>query len=349
MLQFSMNPEGLSPVRTAAAAAAAAAVAPQRADLAQRVAVPWPNGILSALASTRLSLGARQDIPVASAFLGQSFRAEIIRTSQGRIGRLVIPVFTSDFFGGIVPELTRLLRLMPSRGLIIDLRDNQGGNADFAKTLTELTTGGRVDPQPTVIRANEFMRSMVFAPLARPPAWTRQMALLIALPYRTALRTALRAGEHFSGPSRNLYMEPVAETVQKRVYFGPVVTLVNGRTFSGGDLFTAIQKDKRLSTIVGTDANVAAGGAVVVSYRTLSLTFDRVLRPLPGAIDFLTSFARFYRTGRNAGGIIESFGVKPDLRYFPSRADVLNNDCDLMEFLARGLVKGFKETRRRSR
>lgn len=300
------------------------------------------------MASVRLPLGARQDIPVASTVLGPSFRAEIIRTSQGRIGRLVIPDFASDFFGGLVPELTRLLRLMPRRGLIIDLRDNRGGNPNFAKTLTELTTGGQVDPQPTVIRANELLRRIVFSPLASPSSWTRQMALLISVPYRTALRTALRAGERFSGPSRNLY-DLAAETVQERVYFGPVVTLVNGRTFSGGDLFAAIQKDKGLSTIVGTDANVAAGGAVGLSYRTMSLTFNRVLKPLPGAIDFTMSFARFYRTGRNAGGIIESFGVKPDVRYFPSRADVLNNDFDLMEFLGKGLVEGFKEARRRRR
>lgn len=339
MLRFSMNSDGIPLVQN---------TTPPLMAASQRVAMPWGSGAMHMLASTRLAQGARQNIPV-SPILGRSFRAEIIRTSQGRIGRLVIPFFAPDFTGNIVPELTRLLRLMPRGGLVIDLRDNRGGDPDFAKVLTELATGGRVDAQPTMIRANEFTRRIVFEPLEDAPSQMRLMALLISLPYRTAVRTALKAGERFTGPSRNLYSEFVADTVERRVYFGPVVTLVNGRTFSGGDLFAAIQKDKSLSTIVGTDANVGAGGAATISYRALSLTYDRLLRPLPLGIDLTTAFARFFRTGRNAGGIIESFGVKPDERYFLSRKDVLEDDCDLVEFLAKGLVNGFETDRRRRR
>lgn len=258
--------------------------------------------------------------------------AEIIRTTSGPIGRLLIVTFNIAPTDGLYMELTRILKQMPSTGLLIDLRSNPGGRTDYAKGLIELFADKPVPDQPVSVRSSKLMQRLFHEPISSK---LPRKQIESALSLRAAVNTAFRAGEQFSGPAASLYS---GLPVRERVYTGPVVTLVDALTYSSGDLFTAIQVDQRMSLVVGNAANVGAGGASVVRYSQLLAFQPDIFAPLPDGVEFTTAYQRFYRTGRNAGAIIERFGVKPNVRYFPTREDVLNDDYDFYEFLGRTIA-----------
>ncbi|CDF32230.1 unnamed protein product [Chondrus crispus] len=225
---------------------------------------------------------------------------------------------------------------MPKVGLIMDLRGNAGGRPNYVKLLAESLVAETVAANPTVLRATDAIAAALAALLSEGTEDIEE--LLPFFQYRSAVNTALAIGEPFSGPSASLYDARFAERFAPRAYFGPVVTLVDGLCYSGGDLFTSLQKDYGFSTVVGVSDNVGAGGASTVSYSVLSDFFPEFFPPV--AAGFTTAFARFYRSGTSAGGIIENFGVEPDVRYFSTRNDVLKDDCDLYEFLGEILTSG---------
>jgi len=283
---------------------------------------------LSGMGTLRAPLSRRTEIEIAPSFQ-DLFSAEIIPTSVGPIGRLVLPSFDSEATGALIAELSRVLGLIPENGLIVDVRNNMGGNADYVKVLVELLTDKPFpDEIPAIVRATRLLSDIFSSP---SDLFTEEDERTISS-IRNSVRTAMKVGEDFTGPMENIFSDAVSERAS-RVYMGPFITLVDGLTYSAGDIFTLLQVDNNLSTVVGTSANVGAGGASTLPYSTLQLIAPDLLDPLPGGVDFTTAFRRFHRTGPFSGAIVENFGVKPILRYFPTFNDGVNNDCDLIEFL----------------
>lgn len=285
--------------------------------------------------STRIVVEGRVPIKVNSEF-EDNFSAEIILTKSGPIGRFVIPDFGAEVTLELALEIARILRLMPKVGLIMDLRANGGGRPNYVKLLAESLVAETVASNPTVLRATGPIAAVLSNFAVNSTESDEE--LLPLFQYSSAVNTALAIGEPFSGPSASLYDARFAERFAPRAYFGPVVTLVDGLCYSGGDLFTSLQKDYGFSTVVGVSDNVGAGGATTVPYSALSDEFPEFFPEV--AVGFTTAFARFYRSGTSAGGIIENFGVEPDVRYFTTRNDALKDDCDLYEFLGKILTSG---------
>lgn len=298
---------------------------------------PAPIGPKMLHSNVRVVEEGRIPIPVDPAF-EQRFQAEVISTSNGPIGLFVLPDFGAEVAPPLVEEITRVLGLMPKNGLIMDLRDNAGGHPDYVKLIVELVTGITPPQQPTSLRATQlFKDAFDFISNTTTPEDLVQLSS-----YRAALDTALRVGEPFTGPTVDLYSKSIENVPMPvpQAYFGPVVTLFNGMTYSGGDLYSSLQDDLDLSLLVGVSDNVGAGGASTVSYEQLVEFFPKTFDPLPGGAEFgtfVTSFARYYRSGKNAGAIVENFGFKPHVRYYPTLDDALKKDCDLFEFLGKKL------------
>lgn len=284
--------------------------------------------------STHVVKEGRVPIAVSEEFK-ERFSAEIILTKSGPIGRFVIPDFGTTVTLELALEIARILRLMPQTGLIMDLRGNAGGSPDYVKLLAESLVSETVPPNPTTVRATAVMNrslSLVDELGMLDPSGD----LLAFQQYFAAVGTAITVGEAFTGPSADLYLARFSERFAPRAYFGPVVTLVDGLCYSGGDLFTSLQKDYKYSPVVGVSDNVGAGGASTLMYSLLAEVNGEDFKPV--AAEFTTSFSRFYRSGRSAGAILENFGVPPDVRYFETRKDATMNDCDLYEFLGEMLI-----------
>lgn len=265
----------------------------------------------------------------------QLFGAAIISTSKGPVGRLIVPSFDSPVSPLLIAELSRVLRLMPANGLIMDLRSNAGGEPDYVKALSELISDKTFPATPTSLRSNALTEKLVFADLGNntiPPPLQNFVDRFLA-PLRPAMRTSREVGERFVCATGEL-PSSVVENRQLQIYKGPVITLIDGVTYSAGDLFTSVQQDINASLVVGVSENVGAGGASITLYSLLSALVPDSLKPLPGGVEFTTALNRFYRGGKNAGAIVEYFGVKPDVVYRPTIRDIREDDCDLFEFLA---------------
>ena len=246
--------------------------------------------------SVRASSGSRTVVPVNEGFK-QVFSAEIIITSKGRIGKIDILRFVPANMD-VVDEFKRVLRLMPKKGLIVDVRGNPGGTYALAKAFTEALSGKEIPPITTQFRATNLMIS-AFKTVKAEGGLNKYFASFV-LP---AILTANRAKEFFSGTAFYL-MDRLPS--QERVYFGPYVTIVDGRTYSGGDVFALLQRDFGASFVVGTSSNTGAGGAYAISYSGILGALPSGFPSLPSGIDFRSSFARIFRAKRDQAKSLSS-------------------------------------------
>lgn len=261
--------------------------------------------------------------------------ASVRHSAKGDIGVLTLPSFRIRASANLLAELARLLALMPARGLVVDVRGNSGGWPDYAKAVTEMISGVSVPRMPMQIRASEALESAFSDP---DGALVLQFILGT---FRAANLEALKLGKRLTARVSDVlsFFSPVALPRQARVYKGPVVTVTDAQVFSAGDVFALLQKDLGASLVVGIDGTTAAGGAWQLGYRQFQAGAPNVIKKeLPGNADFLFTFGSFYRVGKRTGDLVEHFGIEPDVRYYPTRNDLINDDEDLFDFVAGNLV-----------
>lgn len=285
--------------------------------------------------SVQSKILSREEIEVSTDF-DDLFQAEIIETSVGKIGRLIISSFSSLTTPAFLAESKRIIGLMPEKGLILDLRGNRGGSSLIVKALVEMLTGADLGRQRVAARASDSALQLA----SRMTIFDEKVRNESLEVYKRAII----AGDFLTGPTNIELFSPYAQALQERIYFGPLMTIINSRTFSSGDVFTMVQKDLELSTLVGTFDNSAGGGATKISYgqlcKQLPLTYPKIKDPL----DFDTAHYRYYRMGNTAGAIVEHFGIEADVRYYRTLNDVINDDCDLIEYIASELEKTTTDT-----
>ena len=88
---------------------------------------------------------AKADGWIATSF-SDAVSARKITTSHGTFGYLRLWTFDVEHTTRFVNEIADLLRQMPRKGLIIDLRSNPGGVIDTAERLLQLFTTNRIEP-----------------------------------------------------------------------------------------------------------------------------------------------------------------------------------------------------------
>lgn len=292
-----------------------------------------PNMPIISVDSVRVPEKGRIPIPL-DPILDDIFSAEMVPTKAGVVGRLSIKSFLAQPFPVLIQELVRVLGLMPKTGLIVDIRDNPGGLPQLVKNVVELVSGKTVPEQPVTYRASKLLNDELSS---LNQGGEDMLVVGDVSGIAAAVGTAFLVGEPFSGPTTAPY-GPFSLSYGG-AYEGPVVTLVNGLTYSAGDLYAALQVDQEMSLLVGTANSTGAGGSSTMGYRDLQTLFPS-LDPLPNTVNyFTTALGRYFRTGVNAGAIVENFGVKPDIRYYPTYNDTMRPDCDLFDFLGKKLVE----------
>jgi Peptidase family S41 len=275
----------------------------------------------------------RERVAKAAAWMQTAFpdaiSARKLPTSHGIIGYLRLWTFDVDHSDQFLDELNRVLRAMPRKGLIIDLRSNPGGVIEVAERLLQLFTTKVIQPVRFALRATPAIVA-----LAEADGNGADLA-----DWAASVRTAMDLGEEYSqhlpisDPDR-CNGHPVA-------YRGPVVAVVNANTFSSGDIFATGIADHGIGQIVSIGEGTGAGGANVWTNDDIEYAYHVAglpLPPRPPEIGYSLSVRRVARSGSAAGLAIEDIGVPGEEHYTMTERDVLNDNEDLTEFCAQLLT-----------
>lgn len=271
---------------------------------------------------TNNDLAAKADDWIPTTF-ADAISARRIKTIHGTFGYLRLWTFDVDNTTRYLEAVTTVLRQLPRKGLIIDLRSNPGGVIDATEQLLQLFTAKAITPARFALRATPAM-----VQIAEADGNGADLA-----DWATSTRLASELGEEFSQhlPISN----PDNFNTHSRVYPGPVVAVVNATTFSCGDLFAAGIADHGIGQLVSVGEGTGAGGANVWTSYDIEYAYHAARRPLPTippGISFTVSVRRMTRSGQSAGLAVEDIGVNGDERYDMTETDLTGGNTDLAEF-----------------
>jgi C-terminal processing protease CtpA/Prc len=257
------------------------------------------------------------------------FRVE----ERGAVGYLRIFTFMVQDADAFAAEMRRLLRRLPRRGLIVDVRGNGGGNILAAEQALQLLTERTIEPQRW-----QFINSPLTLELAR-----RYADLAV---WEPSIAQAVETGALHSLAFP--ITPPAACNALGRAYAGPVVLIVDATCYSATDVFAAGFQDHQIGPVLGTSGNTGAGGANVWTHEDLQALLappsrpsrHGPFRPLPHGAALRVAVRRALRVGPNAGIPVEDLGVAPDHVHRMTRRDLLENNADLLQAAERLLGNG---------
>ncbi|WP_051274343.1 S41 family peptidase [Cellulomonas sp. URHD0024] len=261
--------------------------------------------------------------------LPDAISAREVPTSHGVVGYLRLWTFDVGHSDEFLDEIDRVVRALPSRGLIIDVRSNPGGVIEVAERLLQLFTTKTVEPVRFALRA-----TATIAALADADGNGADLA-----DWAASVRTAIDLGEVYS--QHLPISDPERCNGRPVAYRGPVVVVVDPTTFSSGDIFTAGIADHGIGQVVSIGAATGAGGANVWTHDDIEYAHHVAgvpLPPRPPGIGYSIAVRRAARSGTAAGLAIEDVGVPGEEPYTMTERDVLDGNHDLIEFCARLLT-----------
>lgn len=247
--------------------------------------------------------------------------ARTVTTRNGRFGYLRIWSFDVEDDQEFLEAAIVLLRRLPDRGLILDLRDNPGGFIWAAERMLQLFTPFTITPTKFALRATSMTAAMASAALNQSELGE----------WAESLFTAEQTGEPYSSHIPITSHEQCNDLGQ--YYGGPVVVVVDANTYSSGDLFTAGVVDNQIGPVLCVGNATGAGGANVWDSDDLRVALKaagRPLPPLPKGVGFTVSVRRAVRTGEAEGTLIEDAGV-PGQTYEMTLTDIFKKNRDLIE------------------
>jgi C-terminal processing protease CtpA/Prc len=278
-----------------------------------------------ALTSSPAAVG--QDVPTS---MPGVFRARSVETASGTFGHLRIFTFSVNDPQAFVEEFVRLVGLLPSEGLILDVRGNGGGHIFASEFTLQTLTPRRVSPEPVQFIATPLNLRICRKHKDNP---TNQIDLG---PWFRSLDQATETGATFSA-AFPITPQEGANAIGQR-YEGPVVLITDARCYSATDIFAAGFQDHEIGPILGVDDNTGAGGANVWTHGLLmNLLAIPPADPgspysaLPKGANMRVAIRRTLRVGSLAGTPVEDLGVQPDERHRMTRRDVLEGNVDLLD------------------
>src|SRR5215831_17231789 len=241
---------------------------------------------------------------------------------KNKFGYLRIWSFDVDDDQSFIQAAIELLRGLPNRGLIIDLRDNPGGFIWAAERMLQLFTPNPVLPTKFALRATVLTAAMSAARFNQEELG----------PWADSLESAPATGEPYSTHLPITTVEQCNDVGQH--YGGPVVVVVDANTYSSGDLFTAGIMDNRIGTVVCVGEATGGGGANVCTSDDLAAAMNPAGYPLPAlaqGANFTIAIRRAVRTGDADGVLIEDSGIA-GRSYSMTQRDIFAGNKDLIEF-----------------
>jgi hypothetical protein len=278
-------------------------------------------------AETEPALGRGKNQGLAAAF-ADFLSARPVTTKCGKFGYLRIWSFDVDDDQAFIDAASLLVRDLPDRGLIIDIRNNPGGLIWAAERLLQIFTPNMVQPTKFALRTTSTTAEMARAVFNREELG----------PWSDSLTSAESTGEPYSAHIPITSSEQCNNIGQR--YGGPVVVVCDANTYSSGDLFAAGIVDNGIGPLVCIGDATGAGGANVWPAEVLADALrpaNLTLPKFPKGVDFTMSIRRAVRAGASDGALIEDGGVAGQ-HYDMTGTDILHDNKDLIEHCARILA-----------
>lgn len=279
--------------------------------------------------------------PAVSAFPEVFPRFGEIKTPSGTVAYIRLKSFAPNSAGGdlvdqVVAEFARILASLPQTGLILDVRGNGGGYINIGERILQMLTPREITPEPFHFLATPLTLKMATA-VNGYDAWNATIV------------QGMESGASFSQGF------PLTDSKQcndvGQVYQGPVVLVTDARCYSTTDIFSAGFQDHGIGTIVGCHASTGAGGATVWDtdhLQGLAIDPENPFVALPQGAGMRVAAMRCTRVGERSGNPVEDYGVVPDIRYYMTKTDVVENNDDLIAACAKILASAPKQTLRLS-
>jgi Peptidase family S41 len=258
--------------------------------------------------------------------LPEVFTFRTVKTPSGAFGYVRIHTFNVPDDVAFVQEFIRIVGILPQNGLILDVRNNGGGNIVAGERLLQVLTPRPIEPErfyfinsPLTLRICETQASMA--------------------DWKESIAQAVETGAAFSDGFPLRRVEAYNDVGQK--YQGPVVLITDARCYSTTDIFSAGFQDHGIGMILGTSGTTGAGGANVWSHELLLSLLSSApspFQPLPQSASFRVAARRCTRVGKRAGALVEDLGIVPDAIHRLTRRDVLNENVDLINRAAEMLA-----------
>jgi hypothetical protein len=246
-------------------------------------------------------------------------RFQTVRRGRRELGYLRIFSFNVTDFRAFVEAVSHILQLLPTTGLIVDIRGNPGGHILAAETTLQLFTKEPIEP-------TRF--SLTTTPLA--------LALCDShpdfRPWVESVEQAVETGEAYSQPFP--LSAPYEFAADLPRYEGPVVLIIDPLCYSAADIFAAGFEDNGLGQIVGTAARTGAGGANVWTHDLLRLWLPDEIEQLPAGTGFRIALRRVTRVRKHEGVPLEDLGVEADVVHRLTKRDITDGNHDLISTAA---------------
>jgi hypothetical protein len=271
-----------------------------------------------------------------------------------RFGYILIKTFDANE-DAIVDEFIRILGIMTTEapdGLILDVRGNAGGKIKAAERLLQTLTPRQITPAPFYFANSPSIQDVI-----------KQLQVLLHTPAKPlAIASQFDATKPFFQDWFANTLEAVASgnplTVGRpitrvssanntgQLYYGPVVLIIDAASYSATDTFAAGFQDHRIGDIIGVDDNTGGGGATrwlhtqeLVKRLSGLVTTQPPLQPITSGAGITLALQRSGRVGANSGDAVEEVGVKCDVPYKVTLADLLFQSSDLISFACANLAK----------
>jgi hypothetical protein len=230
-------------------------------------------------------------------------------------------------------DFKRLVDTAPKAGLIIDLRNNGGGNILAAECMLQSLSTKLIDPAPA-----QFVNRPLVEYLLKMHSPSQRVKGLDLTNWNDRLRVMRQTGSTYS------LAFPLTPVELLRQYRSSeklnVVLITDALCYSATDIFAAGFQDHELGEVLGVHENTGAGGANVWTHWILNmLTTEDQSSPyfttLPYGADMRVAVRRMLRVGKNAGIPLEDLGVVPTHRHEMTRTDLLQGNKDLVAHACR--------------
>ncbi len=257
------------------------------------------------------------------------FKARKIPMSQPSIGYIRVYSFNHPNHLEIAREFERLIGATNSSKLIIDLRNNPGGNILAAEFMLQVLSNKRIKPQNA-----QFVNSNLSQFICDRHSPSQVYSGLNFEQWNSTLKSIRTTGANFSVGYPITPTKDMHKFVAKKPF--ECVLITDALCYSASDIFASGFKDNGIGKILGIAKNTGAGGANVWSLSTiyhLSKT-DKggsdFVNLLPHGADIKVAVRRMIRSGESAGIPLEDLGVQPDEIHQMTRADLLESNKDLI-------------------
>ncbi len=240
-----------------------------------------------------------------------------------------------DRFVKAVQDLLEIMDRRAPDGLIIDIRDNPGGNIRAGERILQFLTPRRIEPMRFEFLASPLIRDLIGEAEDHP--WNA---------WRSSLQDAPDTGATYSSGFPITRPPEKCNEIGQR-YYGPVILVTSALSYSTSDIFAAGFQDHGIGKILGVDSTTGAGGANVIAHTGSLrapglLEFSKAaekkpegrklpLAKLPKGVNMRVALRRAVRVADGHGALLEHLGVRSNELHPMTYDDLLHGNRDLLD------------------